>query len=183
MENANKGAMMVGHLVTAVVLALLGVLFYRMWVATPALPGDLGGDDVKAVFLTDGQVYFGEIEAANKDFLLIKNPYYLTQNTVLQEPLEEGQEAQPRTSTSLTELGGEGLQLHEPEKEMYVRWEMVKYIENLQDDSRVVELIEANENGETTSSAAGTVEAGSQGAGAVDDTAGTDELPTDEAEQ
>ena len=136
--------MMLAKLVILLIMVVAGVFLYRAWVATPQLPGDLSSDAKKAVFLTNGQVYFGDVEVANKDFLLIKNPYYLKTQTVLQEPVEEGQKAEPRQQLALTPLGAPGLQIHGPERAMYVRWDQVAYIENMTEDSTVVKTMKTD---------------------------------------
>ncbi len=150
------GNMMLMKLVMLVVVVVGGMLLYRMWIATPALPSDLKDGGVKAVFIDNGQVYFGYVEAANKDFLRIKNPYYLQRQTVLQEPVEEGKEATTRQQLSLTALGGDNLQLHAPEREMYVPWDTILYMEDLKEDSEVVKLITEDvakvESGDSASS-------------------------------
>ncbi len=133
--------MMVLQLVVTILLILGGIFAYRLWVASPMLPGELEDEGPKAVFLTNGQVYFGELDEANKDFLKITNPYYLQNRTVLQEPVEEGAEPTQKKQLSLTALGGAGLQIHGPERSMFVPWNTVLYIEDLKDDSEVVKLI------------------------------------------
>jgi hypothetical protein len=145
------GHMMLAKLVLMVIFVVGGIWVYRMWVATPDLAGDLDNGEIKAVFLDNGQVYFGKIEEAGKDFLLITNPYYLQKQTVLQEPTEEGAQPTTREQLSLTALGGENLQLHGPEKELFVPWNKILYMENLKDDSQVVKLItEDIKNGGTS---------------------------------
>lgn len=139
------GGMMIGKFILALVVVGAGMGLYKYWVALPDLPRALTGDDVKAVFLDTGQVYFGELEVVNKDFLLIEDPYYLQTRTVLQEPVEEGAEPQQRRQLSLAALGGPGLQIHGPERAMYIPWESVQYIENLRDDSEVVKLIKSEQ--------------------------------------
>lgn len=139
------GGMFLAKVITVIIVLVVGAFLLRSWVLKPSLPKGLSNDSLKAVFLDNGQVYFGEVETPNKDFLLIKNPYYLQTRTVLQEPVEEGKEPQKRQQLSLAALGGPGLQLHGPTKEMYIPWASVMYLENLRDDSQVVKLITENE--------------------------------------
>lgn len=105
------------------------------------LPAELNNDRIKAVFLDNGQVYFGKLKAVSQQFAALEEPYYLERRTVLQESVEEGQEASTEERISLTALGGEGLQIHGPERAMYIPWETILYIENLRDDSEVIRLI------------------------------------------
>lgn len=148
---ASSQQMMLVKLVLVALVVVGGLYLYRTMVAAPSLPDDLGNGEIKAVFLDNGQAYFGKIERANKDFLLIENPYYLQNRTVLQEPVEEGKEPQKKQQLSLTALGGKGLQIHGPERSMYVPWDTVLYIENLKDDSEVVKLINSDTTTDTGS--------------------------------
>lgn len=136
---------MLGIVIGALVVVLGSAVLLKYWVLTPSLPADLNNESLKAVFLDNGQVYFGELESLNKDFLRMNSPYYLQTRTVLQEPVEAGKEPEQRRQLSLAALGGPGLQIHGPEREMYIPWESVQYIENLRDDSEVVKLIAEEE--------------------------------------
>lgn len=146
MENASMetSRMTMVKWVVVILLVVGGIYLSRMWVAGTSLPGDLSNDEVKAVFLQNGQVYFGKVTSANKDFLRIETPYYLQTRTVLQEPVEEGAQPTKKQQLSLTALGGKGLQIHGPEKEMFVLWDKILYIENLREDSEVVKLIKSS---------------------------------------
>lgn len=149
MENGKPMMPMAKVVVVLIVLVVLGAAG-MYWKESVMLPKELRGDKMKAVFLDNGQVYFGETSTANKDFLLVKNPYYLQSKTVLQEPVEEGKEPQKRQQLSLSGLGKPGLQIHGPEKEIYIPWDSILFIENLRTDSEVVKLMEADKNGTAT---------------------------------
>lgn len=139
-------SMMLVKIITILVVLVGGIALYRYAVVTPRFPKGLSGDQLKAVFLDNGQVYFGKTTIANKDFLLIESPYYLQTQTVLQEPVEEGKEPQQKKQLSLSALGAPGLQIHGPTKELYIPWSSILYVENLRDDSQVVKLINENKD-------------------------------------
>jgi hypothetical protein len=126
--------------VSLFIIVVATLFIYQQWFAGPKLPQGLQNENIKAVFLKSrGLVYFGEVEVANKDFVVVKNPYYLKTETSLQEPAPEGET--PKQELKLVSLGGEGLQLHGPERAMYILWDNIAYIENLRKDSSVVKAI------------------------------------------
>lgn len=88
-------------------------------------------DRLQAVFLSTGQVYFGNIESLNKDYFVVDNIYYLqTSNT--------GTEADANTSVSLVKLGCE---LHSPKDRMLINRAQVTFWENLQETGQVAEAV------------------------------------------
>ena len=101
----------------------------------------------QAVFLTNGQVYFGKIAKQNDKILVLKDIYYL-QVTQQIQPAQEGQQKQQQ-NLSLVKLGDE---LHGPRDIMYINMEQVIFTEELKTDSRVVDAIirylEENKNKE-----------------------------------
>lgn len=108
------------------------------------------GDKLQAVFLNGGQVYFGDIENLNKDYLRMSNIYYLRVNQTVQ-PDQTDAEGNPVTSNdiSLVKLGCE---LHGPTDEMLINREQVIFWENLKDDGQVANAVKdyvaANPNGQ-----------------------------------
>ncbi len=88
----------------------------------------------QALFLTNGQVYFGKIIGMTADTVTMKDIYYLQQGVQNQEKKDEAS----NTQLQLTKLGKE---LHGPEDMMYVERSQVLFWENLKDDSQVVKNI------------------------------------------
>jgi hypothetical protein len=91
----------------------------------------------QAVFLTNGQVYFGNVKDINKDFIRLTNIYYLTQNTTT---------AANGTTTAdgnytLVKLGCQ--QIHDPTDAMLISQNQVSFWENLQDGGKVVTSIKS----------------------------------------
>jgi len=118
--------------VTVLVVAVLGVLFVGP-----------NGDQSKfvnsgkwqAVFLTNGQVYFGKLNEVSKDYFRLDNIYYLTQNT--------STDSKGNTTTdgnyTLVKLGCQ--QIHDPYDEMVIERSQVSFWENLQDGGKVATSI------------------------------------------
>lgn len=94
-------------------------------------------DKYQAVFLTNGQVYFGNVKDINKDFVRLTNIYYLTQNTTTDS---KGQ-ATADGNYTLVKLGCQ--QIHDPTDEMLISQNQVSFWENLNDGGKVVTSIKA----------------------------------------
>lgn len=92
----------------------------------------------QAVFLTNGQVYFGHLKEAGRDHVSLNEIYYLRVSQELQPPSD-----QPQTSINLVKLGDE---IHGPEDSMYVPKSQIIFWENMRDDSAVVQVINQLKN-------------------------------------
>lgn len=92
--------------------------------------------EYQAVFLSNGQVYFGEITNKNAKYVVMNDIYYLQ----LKRPLQEQKPGEPAQQPDLTliKLGNE---LHGPMDRMEINQDHVLFIENLKDDSKVVTAI------------------------------------------
>jgi len=95
-------------------------------------------DRQQAVFLTNGQVYFGKINSINSKFVDLRDIYYLNVNQQVQ-PNQEGQSNQNQASITLVKLGCE---LHKPIDQMVINREQVTFWENLKDDGQVAKAIQ-----------------------------------------
>lgn len=95
----------------------------------------------QAVFLSNGQVYFGKVTDANIQTLVLENIYYLRSAGDLQT--SDNSTTTPATDNfSLIKLGNE---LHGPEDRMSINLSQVLFVEDLKADSKVVEAIRAYE--------------------------------------
>ena len=103
-------------------------------------------DQYQAVFLSDGQIYFGKIKDVQAEFLVLEDIYYLqVEQQVQPERGNDDQQAQPRVS--LAKLGNE---LHGPEDQMFISRLQVLFWENLKGDGQVSTAISdfVNNNGD-----------------------------------
>lgn len=96
-------------------------------------------DAYQAVFLTNGQVYFGDLESAGDDYLTMKNIYYLQ----VQQDLQPGEGNQKpsdknQNNVQLVKLGNE---LHGPQDEMQISSKQVLFWENLKNDGKVAKAM------------------------------------------
>lgn len=104
----------------------------------------------QAVFLTNGQVYFGKINSHNSTYLELVDIYYLQVKPVLQQGDEGNDNAnknpqEQKTELSLVKLGNE---LHGPMDRMMINKDQVVFVEDLKDDSTVTDAIKRYQQGQ-----------------------------------
>jgi hypothetical protein len=86
----------------------------------------------QAVFLSNGQVYFGKITEFTKDTLKLVDIYYLRTGSI-------DKNGNPTTAdASLTKLGSE---LHAPDDVMFIERKNLTFWENLKTDGQVTKAI------------------------------------------
>ncbi len=106
-------------------------------------------DELQAVFLNGGQVYFGNINTLNNKYIRLNNIYYLRVNQTVQ-PKSSAQAS--NNDISLVKLGCE---LHGPEDSMVINRDQVVFWENLKTDGQVAKAVAAfvkqNPNGQQCS--------------------------------
>ncbi|OGL40579.1 hypothetical protein A3J32_02775 [Candidatus Saccharibacteria bacterium RIFCSPLOWO2_02_FULL_46_7] len=88
----------------------------------------------QAVFLNNGQVYFGKIKGLNNKFVDLTNVFYIENNASSASTTQS-----QSTNYTLRKLGT--TELHSPEDEMIINREQVTFWENLKDTSQVVTKI------------------------------------------
>lgn len=146
-KSGAKGSWIV-LLAIVIIVVVLGFLFKDKLFAGSESE-DIATGDYQAVFLTNGQVYFGHLADAEKTYLKLDNIYYLQVTPVLQTrtpddptqpPIQEQQQ-----QLSLVKLGNE---LHGPVDEMFINRDQVLFIEDLKEDGRVVQAIKDYETGQ-----------------------------------
>ena len=101
----------------------------------------------QAVFLTNGQVYFGRIARITHQYVDLQGIYYLNSQ---QSTDQQNKNAQAQQSFSLVKLGCE---LHGPADQMIINRDQVSFWENLKSDGKVAKAIEQwvsqNPNGQS----------------------------------
>lgn len=127
------------ELFIVVIGATLLLAAVSLWLATGnftnAETKQINTKEYQAVFLTNGQVYFGKIGTLNSKFVSLTHVFYI-----------ENQNSSSTTTTTTTsnnytlrKLGVS--ELHAPEDKMVVNSEQVSFWENLKDSSQVVTKI------------------------------------------
>lgn len=122
------------HGALVIIAVLLAFMAYLNWDMARGGVSDYVSDTAyQAVFLGNGQVYFGKLVEESNDYLVMNDIYYLQRTSALQ-----GENAVTGNDLSLIKLGNE---LHGPEDTMYIAKDKILFFENLKNDSRVVEAI------------------------------------------
>ncbi len=123
------------YLLLVCVLVLISFFGYRYFMSQKNL-----SKPYVAVFLTNGQVYFGKTLKNNENEMVLKNVYYL--RDVASERVGESAEAITK-QLSIIKLGTE---VHGPTDMIFINKSSVLFFEELRDNSKVVETIKNQVN-------------------------------------
>lgn len=138
-KKRKKGRPVLVLLFVVIVIVALGFVITRVAGNTSISAGS--SKDFQAVFLINGQVYFGHVVKETKEVVVVRDIYYLrASEPPLQQKDQEGN-LEPQAAAndlSLIKLGNE---LHGPKDEMRIVRNNVLFIEDLQDDSKVTVAI------------------------------------------
>lgn len=108
--------------------------------------------NLQAVFLTNQQVYFGNISNINSNYITLHNIYYLTTNQQVQPTSGSSTTTNNNSQVSLVKLGCE---LHAPQDQMTINRSQVTFWENLKGDGQVAKAVQQyrqqNPNGQNCS--------------------------------
>ncbi len=116
-------------------LLFIGVYAGRV-VASATADTAVKSKQFQAVFLTNGQVYFGQLTHVDSSYVRLKQIYYLQVQQTVQP--KDSTAAANNQQVSLAKLGGE---LHGPEDTMYISRAQVLFWENLKNDGKVAKAI------------------------------------------
>jgi len=94
----------------------------------------------QAVFFTNGQVYFGKLQASGGDYIKLTDIYYL-QSQQAGGNEESGNPQETATDQSNVQLIKLGDEIHGPEDEMIISKSQVLFYENLKPDGKVAQSI------------------------------------------
>jgi hypothetical protein len=142
-------------LLVCIAVLILGVVAATTFIKPQGEDKYVNDKNYQAVFLTNGQVYFGKIGDVTKDSVVLEDIYYLRVNQQVQ-PNQQGNNA---NDISLVKLGCE---LHGPGDQMIINRSQVSFWENLKSDGSVAKAVtqykQQNPNGQKcdTSSASST---------------------------
>lgn len=116
--------------VIIVIVVLAGATGY-LWLTAK----DIQSSEYQAVFLTNGQVYFGKLAPKQGEYLVLTDIYYLQANKAIQPGAEV-----EKQDMALVKLGSE---LHGPTDRMKINKDQVLFIEDLGETSKVMEAIKS----------------------------------------
>lgn len=92
-------------------------------------------DQYQAVFLSDGQIYFGKLSNVDQQYAVLEDIYYLQvqNNSQVQQA-----EAEQAPQIQLVKLGNE---IHGPQDKMVINADQILFWENLKDEGQVADAI------------------------------------------
>lgn len=132
-----------GFLLLIVVVAVLSILGFKNFGGS-FRQIEAGNNFYSAVFLNNGQVYFGKIIKNNNTEIVMNEVFYI--QTQSPEPVisnEEGKVINQPQTFNLIKVTSE---LHGPTNEIFINKSEVVFYENLRDDSQVVKAIKGQIN-------------------------------------
>ncbi len=132
-QEVKSGGRSVKFIVLIVILIGIAV-FVSMWKNGTATFGS--SDSYQAVFLTNGNTYFGKLSRMNSQYPILTDIYYI--NITQIQPRSKDDQSQQ--AISLVKFGGE---IHGPVDKMAINRDQILFIEDLRSDSKVVQGIMA----------------------------------------
>lgn len=130
--------------IIAVAVVLLVILLGMMYWSSHRI--GIKKNQFQAVFLTNGQVYFGKLKNTSGDYLVMSDVYYLqVQSQTAQKSSDNSAQQETQTSTADPKLIKLGQELHGPEDEIHILRTQISFWENLKDSGKVVQAIKQNE--------------------------------------
>lgn len=116
-------------IVLVLLIILLGIVSYLFLIKSKQSPKSfVAQTEYQAVFLDNGQVYFGKIKSIDEKYLTLDDVYYIQSGEAKQNTI------------ALIKLGNE---LHGPTNQMFISNAHVLFYENLSDESKVLQSIKS----------------------------------------
>ena len=121
------------------VLAVAGLMWWLFMGGTGNSAPLIDSGKYQAVFLTNGQVYFGKLSQQNSTYMRIKEVFYLQRKTTTNDKTNPQETTEQSTGdVELIKLGNE---IHGPEDQMVIPKDQILFYENLKSDGTVAKSI------------------------------------------
>lgn len=126
-------------IIVATVVAIAAI-FIAVWglSSRSGLASTIDSKEYQALFLTNGQVYFGKLQAVGSDYYRLTDIFYLQSNNSTDKTNPQDSDVVEPATPSLIKLGNE---IHGPEDEMVISKDQVLFFENLKPDGKVSQSI------------------------------------------
>lgn len=125
--------------VVVLLLLLIGLLCWWKMTSGGYVPR---GDRYQAVFLSNGQVFFGKLKNVHGPYLRLEKAYYTKKAEVPTDATEEQKQA-TASNISLVKVGDE---VYGPENYMTIKSDQVLFWQDLKSDSKVTKAIDGGNN-------------------------------------
>ncbi len=150
MNKTAKGILYIVLIIAVIACALYMTKGFGLWKNAGS---GIEKNKYQAVFLSNGQVYFGKLNMTGNKTATLDDIYYLQVEQV--QPKTD--ETTSNNKLTLIKLGNE---IHSPEDKMYINTDQILFIENLKDEGKVAQAIKKYQTeGATTTNTAATTSA------------------------
>lgn len=137
------------HVVIILTVVVIGVLAY--WAVKSGQIKFSDSNPVKAeyqaIFLTNGQVYFGKLNKVGRDFVGLSDIYYLQVQQPIQPKPEQKSEQKAEDEQPKITLVKLGNEIHGPVDAMSINRDQILFWEDLKDSGQVVQAIKKDKEG------------------------------------
>lgn len=134
-QQPRKKGWLILAVAAVIVLLIVGAV---AWHLVQGKGGAPRGDRYQAVFLDNGQVFFGKLKNTHGDYLTLEGAYYTRKQDVPDDATEE-QKAAVNNNVSLARVGDE---VYGPESTIRIKAEQVLFWQDLKADSKVAKAID-----------------------------------------
>ena len=128
------------QLIVALIIIIVVLAAGCFWWMNNNQASGVNTGEFQAIFLTNGQVYFGKLTDTNDTYVKLTDIYYLQVQQSVQPGSSSSSNNNSNSKISLTKLGNE---LHAPEDQMFIARDQVLFWENLKSSGKVVQAIDA----------------------------------------
>lgn len=126
--SSKKGMGIIAGIVALVVLAAAAGYYFVL------RPGLMVSQGYQAVFLTNGQVYFGKLQSINGTYVKMSNVYYIQGKAT-------GSDPQATANANAVELIKLTSAVHGPKDEIVFNNNQISFFENLDDNGQAAKLM------------------------------------------
>lgn len=129
-----KLAVLIAGLLLLAIIGLISGVLYRSTTAA-----NIDSSKYQALFLTNGQVYFGKLQHLNGSYMKLTDIFYLQATEAAGQSQNPQETAEQGPDVQLVKLGNE---VHGPDDAMIVNKDQVLFFENLKTDGTVSKTIQ-----------------------------------------
>jgi hypothetical protein len=136
----SKKSKKLASIIIGIIFVLLAIGAGGWFVYQASAGATIDRNKYQAVFFTNGQVYFGKLQAMNSGYFKLIDIFYLQAKST--QPNSQNPQASASNQSSdvqLVKLGGE---VHGPTDEMVINKDQVLFFENLKSDGKVSQSID-----------------------------------------
>jgi len=139
-KKSNKG--LLWTIVIILVVVVIAAVGWFVWSGSKNSATGIDNSKYQAVFMSNGQIYFGKLSDFNDASFKITNIYYPQAQTTDETDTKK---TDVQSSQSNIQLFRVTDGVHGPEDQMIITKSQILYYENLKSDSKVTQLIEQNQ--------------------------------------